>query len=46
MGLTLNDYQFFHHKQAGYQISDQDEDSGDSDICTTVISTKKDSGIL
>ncbi len=32
MGLTLNDYQGFHHKQAGYQISDQDVKSTDADI--------------
>lgn len=32
MGLTINDYQGFHHKQAGYQISDQDEKASDGDI--------------
>ena len=29
---TINDYQYFHQRQAGYQIVDQDVDSGDGDI--------------
>ena len=32
MTLTINDYSLYHAKLNGYQISDQDVDSGDSDI--------------
>ena len=29
---TINDYTYFHQRQAGYQISDEDANSADSDI--------------
>lgn len=29
---TVNDYAYFHQRQAGYQISDEDADSADVDI--------------